>query len=118
MAERLFAFPGSLSIDPEVLVQGQAFFDAARAADPDKDWILAFEWADDRRYRIPGTNNWRVMGAGLDVCVYKRRCVPPSVIVSLSGVPLVVKMRADVLSQSKQRRLISDPQNPSNILLR
>jgi hypothetical protein len=113
----LFAGPGMVHVDGSALAQGQAFRDAARVVDPGRDWIIGFAWADDRRHRRRGTNDWIVTGAGLDVCVYERAQVPPEVVLSVGSEDVVVMIRRDVLERSATRTIRTDPERPDRLIV-
>jgi hypothetical protein len=97
-----------------------AFAKAVNEAEPGRDLIVVFDWAEMRRVRYPrNSNNWHDLGAGIDLDAYERRQVPADTIVTVDGLAFAVKIDEHTLAQSRQRLIDVDVSaGPRQIVLR
>lgn len=84
--------PGTVSISPAALAMARAFRDETSKLQPEEDWIVCFDWAESRRARKKGTNEWSDLGSGLDLVAYERSRVPAAAIALLDGVEVLTKV--------------------------
>jgi hypothetical protein len=107
-----------LRISSSALRLARSFLDEARRASPDVDWVVCFDWADSRRVRRPGTNDWSDLGAGIDVTAYEREHVPSTMIQLIDGLEVLIKIRSDVWQRSRQKLIDTDETFSGRVVLR
>jgi hypothetical protein len=116
--EHWFAPPGTLRVSASALQVARQFRDQARQAVPDEDWVVCFDWADSRRVRTKGTNEWRDVGAGLDLTAYERWKISDTHIQSIDGVDIAFKVPPQVYERSAERLIDTDETAFSGLVLR
>jgi hypothetical protein len=116
--EYLFAPPGTLRVSASALQLARQFRDQARQAVPDEDWVVSFDWADTRRVRKKGTNEWRDVGAGLDLAAYERWKISDARIQTIDGVDIAFKVSPQVYERSAERLIDTDETSFSGLVLR
>lgn len=116
--EGWFTPPGTLRISDAALELAREFREQARQAAPDEDWVISFDWADSRRFREKGTNEWRDVGGGLDLTAYERWKIQARYIQKIDDVDIVVKIPAPVWERSAERLIDADESAFSGLVLR
>ncbi|MGI8525849.1 MAG: hypothetical protein ACR2K5_06640 [Pseudolabrys sp.] len=80
---------------------------------------MAFDWAHLRRVRQPNTNNWRDLGAGLDLAAYERQQVPSAAIQITEGLEFSVKISENVLTKENMPLIdVDETLDPPRLVLR
>jgi len=87
-----FNRPGTVSISPAALAMARAFSEETSRLEPKEDWVVCFDWADSRRARKKGTNEWSDLGSGLDLVAYERNRVPAAAIALIDGLEILTKV--------------------------
>ena len=113
-----FTSPGTVRVSAAALAMAKAFDDEVRDKHSAEDWIVAFDWGDSRRVRDRGTNNWRDLGAGLDLVAYERWKIPDNDIQELDGLRFAVKIPGQVVKASNERLIDTDKASVSGLALR
>jgi hypothetical protein len=113
-----FTPPGTLRISTSALELAREFRDQARESQPDEDWIVSYDWADSRRVREKGSNDWRDLGAGLDLTAYERWKIPEKHIQKTGDLEIVVKIPPQIWQKSKERLIDTDDTIFSGLILR
>lgn len=113
-----FTPPGKLRVSASALELAREFREQARQAAPDEDWIISFDWSDSRRIREKGSNEWRDIGAGLDLTAYERRKIRDDHIQRMEGMDIVMKVPAPVWEKSAERLIDTDETAFSGLVLR
>jgi len=116
--EYWFAPLGTLRVSASALQLARLFRDQAKQAVPDEDWVVCFDWADSRRVRTKGTNEWRDVGAGLDLTAYERWKISDTHIQSIDGVDIAFKVPPQVYERSAERLIDTDETAFSGLVLR
>lgn len=116
--EYWFAPLGTLRVSTSALQLARLFRDQAKQAVPDEDWVVCFDWADSRRVRTKGTNEWRDVGAGLDPTAYERWKISDTHIQSIDGVDIAFKVPPQVYERSAERLIDTDETAFSGLVLR
>jgi hypothetical protein len=104
-----FTPPGLVRISTRAMDLARDFAAQAAQQAPDKDWVVAFNWADSRQYRdILAGMNWMDLGPGLDVVAYERREVPPQAIDVVEEMDVFVVIPSSILDRSSQKLIDVD----------
>lgn len=112
-----FTPPGVVTVSAAALELARAFVAEARRTRPDEDWIVAFDWADSRRVRLPD-NQWEELGEGIDLAVYERTKIPPGATATVDGVEFAVKIAHHIYENSPERLIDRDDAVRSRLVLR
>lgn len=80
---------GSVRLSDAALTEVKAFLHQVRHEVPGGKWIASISWAEDRRSKRPNDDAWIDDGAGLVICLFRRRQVPPDVIDRVDGIDIV-----------------------------
>jgi hypothetical protein len=113
-----FSPPGIVTVSHAAMALAKAFEAEARKNHPHETWIVAFDWADSRRVRDRGTNNWRDLGAGLDLAAYESWKVPAKNIHETEGFRFAVKIPGQILEASPEKLIDADATAVSGLVLR
>jgi hypothetical protein len=113
-----FALPGVVSVTPAALQLAREFGEHIGETRPGEAWITTFHWSDQRRVRVPGTNQWKELGAGLDLGAYRPSELPESVIQAIDGVEFAVMVPSPIYEKAVQRLIDKDDGAPSKLVLR
>ena len=94
-----------------------SFLLSAQSAHADKSWIVVFEWADDWRYRDPGTNNWVESGAGLNIGAMEAHDVPEDALQQIDGTTFAVKVPMNIVQRYPKKTIVIDHASYSRVRL-
>ncbi len=100
-----FSPPGSIEITPAAMKLARDFSIAARQVDPQFDWVIVFEWFEERRVRENATSQWIDLGAGLDLGAYAPQDIPPGVTCLREGMSIVLKIPATIRQSVALKRI-------------
>lgn len=114
----LFVPLGAVSISSSALDLARQFGEHIKRTRPDETWVIAFDWADERRVRLPNTNQWEELGAGLDLGAYDRVDLPDGVTQTIDGVEFAVIVPRQVYERARQRLIDRDDGVPSKLALK
>ena len=81
--------PGTVRLSERALSVVRKFFAAVRKADG-ADMVVSIGWVYERGSKRPDDTLWRKSGPGLDLGSYARRQVPPELIETIGGLPIVL----------------------------
>jgi hypothetical protein len=99
-----FAPPGAFDIASAAMRLARSFLAEARISWPEADWIVAFDWADSRRFREKGSASvWHDLGAGFDIAAFDRKDVPSDAIHFIDGTELLIKIPESVWKTDGRR---------------
>jgi hypothetical protein len=113
-----FTPPGTLRMSTSALQLARQFRAQAKGAEPDEDWIISFDWADSRRVREKGSNEWRDLGSGIDLTAYERWKIADKHIQTLAELEFVVKIPPRIWENSIERLIDTDADAVSGLVLR
>lgn len=116
--EESFTPPGTLHISPNAVALARAFREHARRAAPDEDWVISFDWADSRRVREKGTNDWREVGSGLDLTAYERGKIKNEFVETIDDIDFAMRVPRSIWETSDQRLIDTDPAAFSGLVLK
>ncbi|MGE3246416.1 MAG: hypothetical protein AB7F96_02735 [Beijerinckiaceae bacterium] len=110
-----YVIPASFYSKPEDVEISDAAFELAREyfkkmvdTYPGKKWVVVFDWADSRRVRQKGTNNFDDIGSGLDLAAYEAHQVPTEMIAAVSRIRLALRLSHHVVQASANKRIERD----------
>lgn len=112
-----FTPPGTLRISASALELALGFLEQVRKADASQNWVVSYDWADSRRAREKGSNNWRDLGAGLDLTAYERWKIADKHIQKVRDLEIVVKVPPQIWQKSEKRLIDTDKQSFSGLVL-
>ncbi len=113
-----FALPGVVAVAPAALQLAREFGEHIKETRPEQTWVTTFHWSDERRVRLPGTNDWEELGAGLDLGAYEPSELPEGVTQTIDGVQFAVMIPSPAYEKAKQRLIDRDDSLPSKLVLR
>lgn len=113
-----FTRPGLVKVSKSALQMAEAFRREIQSRTPSGDWVVGFDWADDRRVRDKANGQWRVLGPGIDVAAYERRRLPDGFIHDREGFEYLVKVPDAALKDSATPMIDTDPASPTKLILR
>lgn len=114
-----FTQPGIIAVSTAALKMAHEFGDHLRTEQPEKDWVVCFDWADSRSMRIPRPSGaMQELGPGFDLAAYERRHVPAEAMQSIGGVTFAIKLPSRVWLASAQRLIDADGSIGSGLVLR
>jgi hypothetical protein len=116
--DETFTPPGTLRISQAAVALAREFREHARRAAPDQDWVISFDWADSRRVREKGTNDWREVGSGLDLTAYQRDKVKNEFVETIDDIDFAMRVPRSIWETSNQRLIDTDPAAFSGLTLR
>ena len=103
-----FAPPGSVDISPSALALARAFLEEAARSQPALPWVVAFDWADERRVREKGSNTWIDLGPGIDLAAYQEGDLPGGVIETVEGIKVALKIPGHIVQDGGRKRIERD----------
>lgn len=112
-----FTPPGTIAVSSRALEKARVFLDEAKQREPSKDWLVAFNWGDTRRYRnIKAGIGWQDLGPGIDIVAYERQDVPPQAIHDIGGTDIVIAIAKSIWEQAIEKMI--DIDESGQIILR
>ena len=81
--------PGTVKLSERALSVVRKFLAAARKAGG-ADMVASIIWVHEKGSKGPDDARWRKSGPGLDLGAYSRREVPPDVIETIGGLPVIL----------------------------
>jgi hypothetical protein len=112
-----FAPPGSVDISPSALALARAFLEKASRSQPELRWVVAFDWADERRVREKGSNTWTDLGPGIDLAAYQEDDLPGGVAEIVDGIMVALKIPGHLAQGDARRRIERDDSLMSGLRL-
>jgi hypothetical protein len=113
-----FARPGEVTVSAAALELARKFDKAVRAVTSDRDWIVTFEWALNRRVRYRPDGPWKDMGPGVDLSTYARSDTPANVTQRVGELEFAIKVPKDIYEQTAERLIDVDETAFSKLVLR
>jgi hypothetical protein len=114
-----FTSPGIINVSTVALRMARDFADSLIQQQPDRDWVVCFDWADSRQMRFPRPGGrMQELGPGFDLAAYDRRTVPDEVIQNSDDVIFAIKIPSRVWLNSTQRLIDVDASSKSGLTLR
>lgn len=114
----LFVAPESVSLSPAARDLALAYALKVQETKLKSPTLVVFDWADSRRIREKGTNNWQDLGPGLDLVTYERSQVPASYIIRKDDLEFAVKIPAEVLPRKAKVLIDVDGTVPRQLVLK
>lgn len=118
LPRHLFVPPGAVNISSSALDLARRFGEHVKKTRPDESWVIAFDWADERRVRLPDSNRWEELGAGLDLGAYDRVDLPEGVTQTIDHVEFVVTIPRQVFERATERVIDMDDAAPAKLVLK
>ena len=109
---------GTLRISQAAVALAREFREHARRVAPDEDWVISFDWADSRRVREKGTNDWREVGSGIDLTAYERDKIKNEFIETIDDIDFAMRVPRSIWETSNQRLIDTDSAAFSGLILR
>lgn len=100
-----FASPDEFTVTDSALKLAQAFEVRLIAEAKARGMIVGFDWADSRRVRVPGTNNWEDWGAGFDIAALPLSEIPAQAVISAQGFAYFIRIPLHVRESRHERRI-------------
>ena len=104
----LYSRPGSVAVSNQALEIARQILDTARLIAPDRKWIAVFHWADQRRTREKGTNNWFERGPGVDAGAIEESDVPAAAIATIDDVPVAIQIPLSIVERLEEKTIDRD----------
>jgi hypothetical protein len=114
----LFVAPERISLSLSARDLALAYALKVNETSPDRRFLVVFDWADERRARQKGTNNWHDLGPGLDLVAYHRSQVPAPCVVRADDFEFAVKIPAEVLPRKADILIDVDGTVPHQLVLK
>ena len=118
LPDRWFSNPDKVKVSAEALAIAKGFDEEISGKHPDQQWVIAFDWADSRRVRDRGTNNWQDLGSGLDLTAYEHWKVPLQAIKKLDELRYAIKIPDQILDASAEKLVDVDDSSVSGLVLK
>ena len=113
-----FSPPGTVSVSPAALAMAREFDRRIRAARSDRNWVVAFDWADSRSMRPRLDGPRQEIGAGLDLVAFDLSDVPHGAIQRTEGLAFAVRIPSRIWEASTYRLIDTDKTAFSGLTLR
>lgn len=113
-----FAPPGTVRVSESALEIARRYADELRRKRPPSEWLLSFDWADERAVRRPSGGPLEELGPGLDLVAYDKGDVPLDVLQTVDGLTFAIKIAAHIYGNSVLRLIDTDDKEPSKLILR